>query len=115
MYVHWLEHNNPAVRANALICIINQANYLLDQHIEALEKAFVENGGYSEQLAAARLAARSRKTNDQSDPTDPSDHILNCPQCGKPMALRIAKTGKRVGQQFWGCSGCPQCKAVVAV
>jgi ssDNA-binding Zn-finger/Zn-ribbon topoisomerase 1 len=29
------------------------------------------------------------------------------------MVLRTAKTGKNAGQQFWGCSGYPDCKGVV--
>jgi restriction system protein len=33
-----------------------------------------------------------------------------CPSCGKPMVLRRAKTGKNVGQEFWGCSMFPQCR-----
>jgi len=61
LYVPWLEHESPEVRANAIICLIHQANYLLDRQIAALEKAFVEEGGYSEQLAAARLVARERQ------------------------------------------------------
>jgi restriction system protein len=28
------------------------------------------------------------------------------------MVLRTAKSGKNAGQQFWGCSGYPQCKGV---
>jgi four helix bundle suffix protein len=112
LYAPWLEHDDPAVRANALICLINQANYLLDQQIAALEKQFVEGGGYSEQLATARLAERERKktSRDPSNPPDPSDHIPACPQCGKPMALRTAKTGKNAGNQFWGCTAYPDCK-----
>jgi len=111
LYAPLLEHADPAVRANALICLIHQANYLLDQQINALERAFVEDGGYSEQLAAARLAHRARKDQpDQSDPSDPSDRIPRCPQCGKLMALRTAKTGKHAGHQFWGCTGYPDCK-----
>lgn len=119
LYAPWLEHANPAVRANALICLINQANYLLDQQIAAVEDQFVEDGGYSEQLAAARLVERERRKHDQadrsdrSDQTDPTDRILACPQCAKPMVLRTAKTGKNAGQQFWGCSAYPQCKGVV--
>lgn len=27
------------------------------------------------------------------------------------MALRTAKKGPRVGSQFWGCSGYPDCKS----
>ncbi|MCF8143014.1 MAG: four helix bundle suffix domain-containing protein [Deltaproteobacteria bacterium] len=113
LYAPWLEHENPAVRANALICLINQANYLLDQQIAALERQFVEGGGYSEQLAAARLAERSRKKKpDQSVQSDPTDQIPDCPQCGKPMVLRTAKTGKNLGKQFWGCSDYPDCRGV---
>jgi restriction system protein len=116
-YARWLEHVNPAVRANAAICLINQANYLLDRQIAALEKAFIEEGGYSEQLAAARLAERQQKK-DRSDPTDrtdPTDLIPNCPQCGKAMVLRTAKTGKAAGRNFWGCSLYPDCKGVVKI
>jgi restriction system protein len=105
------------VRANTLICLIHQANYLLDQQIAALEKQFVEGGGYSEQLAAARMAERGRKKTslDPSNPPDPSKHIPVCPQCGKPMVLRTAKSGKNSGQQFWGCSAYPNCKGVVSL
>ena len=102
------------MRANATICLIHQANYLLDQQIAALEKAFIADGGYSEQLAAARLAERQRKK-DQPDPSNPPDRIPACPKCGKPMVLRTAKSGKNVGQQFWGCSAYPDCKGVVKV
>lgn len=34
----------------------------------------------------------------------------DCPVCGKTMILRRAKTGKNTGQEFWGCSGFPQCR-----
>ncbi len=111
LYQPWLEHADPAVRANAIICLIHQANYLLDQQIGALEKAFIEDGGYSEQLAAARLAERQR----QKDQPDTSARIPPCPQCGKPMVLRTARTGKNAGQQFWGCSAYPDCKGVAKV
>ena len=78
-----------------------------------MEEQFVEGGGYSESLAAARLVERERRRHDQADPSDPSDHIPTCPQCGKPMVLRTAKSGRNAGQQFWGCSGYPQCKGAV--
>jgi restriction system protein len=114
LYAPWLEHGDPAVRANATICLVHQANYLLDQQIAALEKSFIEDGGYSEQLAAARLAERQRKK-DPSDRSDLSARIPACPNCSKPMVLRTAKTGKNAGQQFWGCSAYPDCKGVVKV
>lgn len=108
LYAPWLDHADPAVRANALLCIINQANTLLDRQIEALEAQFIAGGGYSEQLAVARLAERN-KAKHAPDPIPP------CPTCGKPMALRTAKTGKNEGKQFWGCTGYPDCKGVVNI
>lgn len=117
LYAPWLEHDNPAVRSNAVICLIHQANFLLDQQIAVLEKGFVEEGGYSEQLAAQRLAFRSKKKANLSDQTDLSDQkkdqIPPCPICGKMMVVRTAKSGKNAGNQFWGCSGYPDCKGVV--
>ncbi len=116
IYAPWLEHSDPAIRSNAVICLINQANFLLDQQIAALEKGFVEEGGYSEQLAVKRLAFRAKKKADQPDqtePTDPADLTPPCPKCGKAMVVRIAKSGKNAGSQFWGCSDYPACKGVV--
>lgn len=45
--------------------------------------------------------------------TDQADRIPLCPQWGKPMVLRTAKTGKNLGKQFWGCSDYPDCKGVL--
>ncbi|MEO5712810.1 MAG: four helix bundle suffix domain-containing protein [Luteolibacter sp.] len=113
LYAWWLEHADGATRANALICLIHQANFLLDRQIAALERAFVEEGGYSEQLATARLAERRKR--DRPDPSNPPDlsdlkKIPACPLCGGQMALRTAKAGPNTGQQFWGCTGYPDCK-----
>jgi four helix bundle suffix protein len=116
LYARWLEHEDAATRANALICLIHQANYLLDRQIAALERQFLEEGGYSEQLAAARLAERNRqRAEDRSDPTDQTDPIPPCPKCGKTMVLRTAKKGPAAGKQFWGCSAYPECRGVVSV
>jgi restriction system protein len=50
----------PETAANAMICLINQTNYLLDRQINSLEKKFIEEGGYSEKLFKKRGAYRSR-------------------------------------------------------
>lgn len=42
--------------------------------------------------------------------TDP-----NCPSCGNTMIKRTAKKGANTGKSFWGCSGYPQCRGVVAI
>jgi restriction system protein len=111
-YAPWLEHADPAIRANALICLIHQANYLLDQQIDALEQRFVQDGGYSEQLATARLAHRVRQRQDPATSATTAS-IPACPQCAQPMVLRTARSGKKPGSQFWGCSAYPACKGVV--
>jgi four helix bundle suffix protein len=115
LYAHWLDHADPAIRANATICLIDQANYLLDRQIAALEAAFVEDGGYSEQLATERLRHRKDQS-DRSDPTNPTDlQPPNCPACGALMALRTAKSGKTPGSQFWGCTKYPDCKGTAKI
>jgi len=115
LYAPWLDHQDPAVRANAMICLIHQVNYLLDQQVAAVEKQFVTGGGYSEQLAAARLVERNRRKSDLTDGPYLSDHIPDCPLCGNAMVLRTAKTGKNQGKRFWGCSAYPGCKGVVEI
>lgn len=104
-YASWLDHPDPAVVANATICLIHQANYLLDHQLTGMEQQFIE-GGYSESLAAARPEHRQKK--DQPDSTD--QPAPACPLCGKPMRQRTARRGKHAGTPFWGCSGYPECK-----
>lgn len=100
LYSPWLDHERPEIRANALICLINQCTFMLDKQIASLEQNFVEGGGYSEKLAEKRLLHRQRAADDE---------IPACPLCGKAMVLRTSKTGKNQGKQFWGCSGYPNC------
>ncbi|MGH7872183.1 MAG: four helix bundle suffix domain-containing protein [Candidatus Binatia bacterium] len=106
-YAYWLEAGDPAVVANTVLCLIHQANYLLDQQIAGLEREFISEGGYTEQLAAARLEERRRQKSaqDQTDRTDPTKQAPTCPTCGKTMVLRTARQGKLSGSRFWGCSG----------
>lgn len=113
-YARWLDCDDPAVVANTVICLIHQANFLLDRQVVALERQFVKGGGYSERLAAARIAERRRR-----ELTDPSDQfnqsnpaIPHCPKCGGLMVLRTAKVGRNAGSQFWGCAGYPKCRGV---
>ena len=44
--------------ANTLVCLIHQTNYLLDQQLRALEKAFLKEGGFTERLYRTRTQAR---------------------------------------------------------
>lgn len=59
-YRTYLETRQPEVVANIMICLIHQANYLLDQQLRNLEQAFLAEGGLRERMTRARLNARSR-------------------------------------------------------
>ena len=49
------------IAANTLICLIHQANYLLDQQLRALEKEFLREGGFTEKLYRTRSQMRDRR------------------------------------------------------
>lgn len=60
-YRSYIETRPPETVANIVICLIHQANYLLDKQIRALEKAFTKEGGLRERMTAARLKQRKRE------------------------------------------------------
>ena len=60
-YRSYVESSPPELAANTIICLIHQTNYLLDQQLRQLEKAFLEEGGFTERLYQARTAARKKK------------------------------------------------------
>jgi restriction system protein len=114
LYAAWLEHKDPEIVANTLICLIHQTNYLLDQQIAALEREFIQEGGYSKQLAAARIAERERARRAETE-QEAKPQVAPCPLCGRVMVLRTARKGRHAGSQFWGCSGYPECKGTRAL
>ncbi len=59
LYREIVETRPPEVIANIAVCLIHQANYLLDQQIRRLEKDFVEQGGLRERMTRARLEHRA--------------------------------------------------------
>jgi four helix bundle suffix protein len=56
-----VETRSDEVIANIAICLIHQANYLLDQQIRWLEQAFIEKGGLREAMTRVRLQQRNKK------------------------------------------------------
>ena len=60
-YETYIETRPPEVVANILICLIHQANYLLDQLIRKLETAFLKEGGLRERMTHARLAQLAKQ------------------------------------------------------
>ena len=59
-YRLFIETRPPEVVANILICLIHQANYLLDRQLTQLEQAFLKEGGLRERITRAMLAARNK-------------------------------------------------------
>ena len=53
-YRTYIERSSPEVAANTVICLIHQANYLLDQQLRQLEQAFLRDGGFTERLYRER-------------------------------------------------------------
>ena len=60
-YRPYIETRPPEIVANIIICLVHQANYLLDQQIRQLEKIFLQEGGLRERMTRARLAERARQ------------------------------------------------------
>lgn len=59
-YRIFVESRPAETVANIAICVIHQANYLLDQQIKRLEADFLKEGGIRERMTKARLAQRKR-------------------------------------------------------
>lgn len=51
---------SPEVVANTMICLINQATYLLKRQLEKLEKEFLNEGGFTERLYRERSRNRAK-------------------------------------------------------
>ena len=55
-----IENETPEICANAMIGLIMVTNYLLNQQIKALEKAFINEGGLRERMTKARINQRNK-------------------------------------------------------
>ena len=91
--------------ANAALVLVDKASALLTGQIVAATKETVEKGGFRERMTRARIERRDGLAQPAPDTPAPS-----CPECGRPMRLRTAKSGPSAGKPFWGCSGYPECK-----
>jgi four helix bundle suffix protein len=59
-YRTFVETRPAEVVANIAICLIHQANFLLDKQIRRLEQDFIKEGGIRERMTKARLQYRSQ-------------------------------------------------------
>ena len=51
----------PEAAANTIICLIHQTTYLLRRQLEALERAFLKDGGFTERLYQERSRRRGQR------------------------------------------------------
>ncbi|MCC7300604.1 MAG: NERD domain-containing protein [Verrucomicrobia bacterium] len=70
--------------------------------IQRIESGRLQRGARTNREHVQRL-----KTGHESSSTG-----TPCPRCGAGMVLRTAKKGPTAGNQFWGCSKYPACKAI---
>ena len=70
VFREFTETRSDEVVANLAICLINQANFLLDRQIKALEQAFLQDGGLRERMTRARFQTRDQQRH-QPEPPKP--------------------------------------------
>jgi len=88
-FAPWLESDDSATVANALLILITRTLGMLNNQLEAQGEAFKDEGGFREHLTAVRVEARAQK-----------EEAPLCPACQKPMTKRNSPHGL-----FWGCTG----------
>jgi four helix bundle suffix protein len=94
---------DPEIAGNAMLCVVNQAAYLLRKLMERQGRDFVDHGGFTERLYEVRTQARAAGPNE----------ALSCPLCGREMRRRKAGKGPNAGRAFWGCIGYPDCRGTL--
>ena len=97
----WLRSGDSIVEANCLLVLCHRLILMLNKQLANLLASFKEEGGFTETLTAERLAYRTAQSIKADAP--------KCPKCGKPMIKRVAKRGLNAGNEFWSCSGYPDC------
>ncbi len=98
-FSQWLDSDDDGEVANAMLILIARVINMLNRQMESQSESFQKEGGFREKLNTLRVEARAKQ---QLAP--------DCPECGKPMVLRKAKSGKWAGREFWGCRAYPECK-----
>ncbi len=70
-YRSYFEEANPERAANAALCLVCQATYLLDRLLQQLERNFIAEGGLSERMTRARLRYRRENPDGQFQQPEP--------------------------------------------
>ncbi len=113
-----------AARSYAVVDIQRRVEAAISASHEAL--AAPVQPAVSEQSAQVAVSVEEPKPQSSAEPASllEENPILSarkaaestspaCPRCGEPMLIRKARSGNNAGQEFWGCSAFPKCRAVV--
>lgn len=65
IFREFVETRPASTVANIAICLIHQANFLLDRQLKSLDNAFLQNGGLRERMTRARLQAIDQQKKDR--------------------------------------------------
>ena len=79
-YRGWLEQPDASVVANTILCLIHQANYMLDRQIRLLDQGFRPEPGTSPGSGPAGAESPA-----------PAEPVPACPVCNLPMIARTAR------------------------
>ena len=104
-FAPWVESEDLTVRVNSIKLLINRNISMLQKMMERQLEDFKKQGGFTEGLTRERTSTQAQQAAEGGAPA--------CPVCGKPMIRRTIKRGTRAGQQFWGCSGYPECQGTL--
>jgi formate C-acetyltransferase len=80
----------PELAANAMVCAVNQAAYLLRRQVQSQGRAFLSQGGFTESLYRSRTRARRSDQPDRPDQSDQSDSAGPSAGTASPQALTPA-------------------------
>jgi four helix bundle suffix protein len=98
-FAKWLDSGNDEAMANCLLILIARVVNMLNHQLEKQGETFEQEGGFREKLTSIRVESRARE---QAAPV--------CPECGKAMTRRKARSGRSAGKEFWGCTSYPECR-----
>jgi four helix bundle suffix protein len=64
-YRRAIEHPEPEICANVMICLIKVASYLLRRQVQSLQQAFLQEGSIRERMIKARTQNRNKQEGDE--------------------------------------------------
>jgi hypothetical protein len=90
-----------------LIRYTNKRSYVLSEVEEKLQTVIQSTKAEAVNIQTPIVEKIEVNKNTTSSPI--------CPKCQTPFVLRVARSGKNVGKQFYGCSNYPKCREILEI